>query len=112
MLSLRQWQKSLREKITTISKQLRIPVYTVPGGEKARQVVKKIKPMAIIGIACERDLLSGIQDVIHKIPVIGIPNVRPEGPCKNTTIDIREFQRAIQTFLGSDILLSHSENNP
>ena len=96
-------KKSLREKITSFSKQYHIPVYIVPGGEKARQVIHKLKPKAIIGVACERDLLSGIQDVIHRIPVIGIPNVRPEGPCKNTTIDFLEFEKAIQTFLGYDI---------
>jgi len=96
-------KNSLRERITDFSRQLKVPVYTVAGGERARQVVYQINPMAIIGVACERDLLSGIQDVIKKIPVIGIPNVRPEGPCKNTIIDFSEFERAVQTFLGPDI---------
>lgn len=105
-------QKSLREKIIAFSQRWKIPVYTVPGGEKARQVIFEIRPMAIIGVACERDLLSGIQDVINKIPVIGIPNMRPEGPCKNTIIDIHEFERAVQTFLGSDVRLVSAENTP
>lgn len=98
-------QKSIREQITSFSRYMRIPVYTVPGGEKARELIHRIKPSAIIGVACERDLLSGIQDVIRYIPVIGIPNVRPEGPCKNTIIDLGEFEKAIQTFLGTDVHL-------
>lgn len=102
-------QKPLIQKITAFSKQLHIPVYTVGGGSKARQVVQKIKPRAIIGVACERDLLSGIRDIIGQIPVIGIPNVRPEGPCKNTSIDIQEFEKAIQTFLGPEIHLTLQE---
>jgi len=99
-------QKSLAKKIISFSKYWKIPVYTVPGGEKARQVVTKTNPSAIIGVACERDLLSGIQDIIDKIPVLGIPNRRPEGPCKNTVIDIVEFEAAVQTFLGADVRLA------
>jgi len=93
-------KKSLIQRITDFSNKWHIPVYTVPGGEKAREIVYKIRPMAIIGVACERDLLSGIKDVIHQIPVIGIPNIRPEGPCKNTVIDFADFEQAVQTFLG------------
>jgi hypothetical protein len=96
-------QKPLLTTITEFSNRWKIPVHTVSGGEKAREIVYKLKPKAIIGVACERDLLSGIQEILHKIPVIGIPNRRPEGPCKNTIIDIREFERAVQTFLGSDV---------
>ena len=103
-------QKSIIKKITQFSQYWNIPVYTVPGGEKARQLVYKLKPMAIIGVACERDLLNGMQEILNKIPVIGIPNLRPEGPCKNTTIDLKEFERAVQTFLGVDVHLAFTES--
>lgn len=98
-------QRSLIQRITDFSKRLKIPVYTVPGGEKAREIVYKLRPKAIIGVACERDLLNGIQEIMTKIPVIGVPNRRPEGPCKNTTVDLEEFEKAVQTFLGSEICL-------
>ncbi len=104
-------KKSIIDKITTFSRELHIPVYVVPGGEKARKAVSEVKPMAIIGVACERDLLSGIQDVITKIPVIGIPNMRPEDPCKNTIIDIDEFERAVQTFLGPGYQLALADHS-
>ena len=45
----------------------------------ARQMVKEIRPKAIIAVACERDLTSGIQDVFP-LPVIGVLNERPFGP--------------------------------
>lgn len=99
-------QKSLIEKITKFSKELNIAIYIVSGGEKAREVIDQTMPKAIIGVACERDLLSGIQEVLSKIPVIGIPNIRPEGPCKNTVIDMNEFEKAVQTFLGPDITIA------
>jgi len=77
-----------------------ITVHTVSGGELARKKVKETKPTAIIGVACERDLVSGIRDVGTKFSVIGIPNYRPNGPCKDTTIDMKELIGAIEFFVG------------
>jgi hypothetical protein len=75
-------------------------VHTVSGGELARKKVKELKPTAVVGIACERDLVSGIRDVGVKLSVIGIPNERPEGPCKNTYIDLAKVREAIEFYLG------------
>jgi hypothetical protein len=58
-----------------------------------------MRPQAIIAVACERDLVSGLQDVAPKIPVFAIPNKRPEGPCKNTFINIEELEASIKDFL-------------
>lgn len=77
-----------------------ISIYTVSGGELARKKVKEIEPTAVIGVACERDLVSGIRDVGTKFSVIGIPNRRPEGPCKNTHIDMAELIDTIEFFVG------------
>jgi hypothetical protein len=52
-------------------------------------------------VACERDLVSGIHDVAPRIPIIGIPNTRPLGPCKDTMIDVEKFRSAIRFFTGS-----------
>jgi len=93
-------QVPLQKQIREYADKKGIHIATVPGGEKARQLVMELKPLAVIGVACERDLLSGIQDVSEKIQVIGIPNIRPEGPCKNTLIDLNEFENAVHTFLG------------
>lgn len=59
----------------------------VTGGTLARNVLKSIRPQAVLAIACERDLTSGIQDVFP-LPVIGVLNQRPFGPCCNTRVDI------------------------
>lgn len=65
------------------------------GGTLARQMVAKARPKAIIAVACERDLTSGIQDVFP-IPVIAIFNERPFGPCFNTQVDIGQVEEAIK----------------
>jgi hypothetical protein len=69
---------------------------TVGGGTEARLKIREIRPKVIIAIACERDLLSGFKDVNTHIPVIGFPNRRPEGPCKNTCIDLELIEKAIK----------------
>lgn len=78
-----------------------VVLHTVPGGTEARRIISDISPGAIVAVACERDLLTGIQDVAPRIPVIGIPNSRPQGPCADTVIDTDELRRALAFFHGS-----------
>ena len=65
----------------------------------ARKIVVEKKPKVIIGVACERDLTSGIQDS-YPIPVFGIFNRRPFGPCFDTDVDLEMVEKGIVTFLG------------
>jgi len=62
-------------------------LFVATGGTVARNIVKKTKPGIIISVACERDLMSGISD-IKGIPVIGIINKQPNGPCINTDVEV------------------------
>jgi uncharacterized protein len=73
-------------------------LHTTPGGTEARRVIREHSPKAIVAVACERDLVTGIHDVAPRIPVIGIPNTRPLGPCKDTAIDLDKFRRALSYF--------------
>jgi len=75
---------------------------TAGGGQQARQQIKTSMPKAIIAVACERDLLSGFLEVNPHIPVIGLPIMRPEGPCKNTEIDKDELESLIKKFLSAN----------
>jgi uncharacterized protein len=86
-------------KISEITKKYEINYYIVHGGEAAREIVQSKRPKAIVAVACERDLVAGIKDV-SKVFVLGLPNSRPEGPCKNTIINLDEFERQIRLFLG------------
>ncbi len=88
------------KKIMEFKKIYPVEVFTVSGGELARKKVKEIKPTAVIGVACERDLVAGIRDVGSKFSVIGIPNIRPHGPCKDTNVDMQELEKAIQFYVG------------
>lgn len=99
-------EKSILKRIRTFTDHFNLMTYIVPGGEMARKLILEKKPKAVIGIACERDLVCGIRDLDKKIKVIGIPNKRPDGPCKNTIIYLYDFEKAIQTFLGPEYCLS------
>jgi len=74
----------------------------VTGGTLARKFVSQLKPKALVAIACERDLTSGIQDT-SPIPVLGVLNNRPEGPCFNTVVNLDKVEDALCLFLQSDI---------
>ena len=73
-------------------------VHTAPGGSIARKIVKETRPRAIVAVACERDLISGLQDIAPVIPVIGLPNTRPAGPCRDTELDLDELRAALEFF--------------
>jgi hypothetical protein len=72
------------------------------GGTLARKVLVDKRPSVIVAVACERDLCSGIQDA-YPIPVYGILNQRPYGPCMNTRVDLEELERAVHYILNGDL---------
>ena len=86
------------EQIRALAAEYGCDFYMAPGGALARQKIVQLKPAAIIGIACERDLVTGIRDIGYRIPVIGIANKRPLGPCKGAFIDLNELREAIEAF--------------
>lgn len=88
--------------IVTLSEKYHVPVSVATGGTLARKIVVEKKSEIIIGVACERDLTSGIQDS-YPIPVLGILNRRPFGPCFNTDVDLGLVEKGILTFLGSGV---------
>ncbi len=71
------------------------------GGTLARKVVKEKKPSVIVAVACERDMVSGIQET-YPIPVFGILNERPNGPCFNTSVDLKKVEGALRLLRRND----------
>jgi hypothetical protein len=72
------------------------------GGTLARKVIVDQKPTVIVAVACERDLSSGIQDA-YPIPVYGILNQRPCGPCVNTQVDFEELKEVAGFILNGSL---------
>jgi len=89
-------------KLRELKERYQFQMFTVGGGQAARQKIRMLMPRAIIAVACERDLLSGFVEINPKIPVIGLPNRRPQGPCKNTEVDIGLLESAVRHLLQYD----------
>lgn len=83
--------------IRKLSGRYGVRVELATGGTSARKIIMDQKPEFVIAVACERDLSSGIMDV-KGLPVYGILNQRPNGPCKDTFVDLDELEKVIQTF--------------
>lgn len=75
-----------------------IDISVATGGTLARKVIVEKRPKLVIAVACERDLTSGIKDC-YPLPVIGILNDRPNGPCFNTSVDVAKIERALISVL-------------
>ncbi|MFH1489572.1 MAG: DUF116 domain-containing protein [Pseudomonadota bacterium] len=86
-------------KLVALSRKYHVSIAAATGGTLARRIVKEKRPSMIIAVACERDLSSGIQDA-HPIPVFGILNERPNGPCCDTSVDVNRVEAGISFFLG------------
>ena len=69
------------------------------GGTIARRIVVQTRPRCIVAVACERDLTPGIQDS-YPLPVFGVLNQRPCGPCLDTLVPLGALEEAIRLFLG------------
>ena len=80
--------------LVTMAEEIGFHFFVVTGGTLARQTVKKLRPKAVLAIACERDLTSGIQDV-YPLPAVGVMNIRPNGPCFNTHVDLEHFRNEL-----------------
>lgn len=80
-----------------ISEENNLKLSVATGGNLARKIVMDLRPEAIIAVACERDLSSGVADSFP-MPIIGIINERPFGPCVNTKVSMEKVKEAVEFF--------------
>ncbi len=80
------------------------------GGTIARRIVVQKRPQLIIAIACERDLASGIQDT-YPLPVFGVLNERPNGPCLDTQVSVSAVEDALRHFIKPEKLPVDANKN-
>lgn len=84
--------------LVEIGRKYGIDISVATGGTLARKVIVEKRPKLVLAVACERDLTSGIKDC-YPLPVIGILNLRPHGPCYNTIVDTAAIDAALQQVL-------------
>ncbi|OQX71970.1 MAG: hypothetical protein B6D62_00750 [Candidatus Cloacimonas sp. 4484_275] len=84
--------------LTKLAVEHGIPIAIATGGTLARRIIVEHRPKFIIAVACERDLVDGLHDVFP-IPVYGVLNERPEGPCINTRVMVEKIRLALKIIL-------------
>ncbi|MDR2503342.1 MAG: DUF116 domain-containing protein [Deltaproteobacteria bacterium] len=80
-----------------------VQIAIATGGTIARRIVVDKRPHMILAVACERDLSSGIQDT-YPLPVYGVLNERPHGPCRDTRVSIQRVELALRQFIRMESL--------
>ncbi len=86
-------------ELIDISERYGVNLFVSTGGTIARKKVHEYKPDAVIAVACERDLTSGVQDA-YPLPVLAIVNRRPRGYCEQTGVAVEEIKQALHDLLG------------
>ncbi|OPX29985.1 MAG: hypothetical protein B1H06_00600 [Candidatus Cloacimonas sp. 4484_143] len=81
-------------KLCEISENYKIKMAIATGGTLARKIIIENRPKFIIAVACDRDLVDGLREVFP-IPVYGVLNLRPEGPCVNTRVITENIETAL-----------------
>jgi hypothetical protein len=76
-----------------------VPVFVATRGQLARRVIRERRPRAVVAVACERDMVSGLHDVAGKIPVLGLTMTLPAGPCKDASLDLSQLERWVQSYV-------------
>lgn len=76
-----------------------VPVFVATRGQLARRVIRERRPRAVVAVACERDMVSGLHDVAGKIPVLGLTMTLPAGPCKDALLDLDQLERWVQAYV-------------
>jgi hypothetical protein len=76
-----------------------VPVFVATRGQLARRVIRERRPRAVVAVACERDMVSGLHDVAGKIPVLGLTMTLPSGPCKDAALDLVQLEQWVRSYV-------------
>ena len=76
-----------------------VPVFVATRGQLARRVIRERRPRAVVAVACERDMVSGLHDVAGKIPVLGLTMTLPSGPCKDALLNLGQLEDWVRAYV-------------
>ena len=91
--------KATLDGVLGIAGQYGVPVFVATRGQLARRVIRERRPRAVVAVACERDMVSGLHDVAGKIPVLGLTMTLPSGPCKDAAINLGQLEEWVRAYV-------------
>jgi hypothetical protein len=91
--------KASLDGVLAIAGKYDVPVFVATRGQLARRVIRERRPKAVVAVACERDMVSGLHDVAGKIPVLGLTMTLPSGPCKDAGLDLDKLETWVKAYV-------------
>ena len=87
------------EGVMEIAKRYDVATFVATRGAYARQAIRERRPKAVVAVACERDMVSGLHDVAGRLPVLGLTMQLPNGPCKDASLDLVQMEAFVRKYL-------------
>ena len=88
--------------VLEIAGRYEVPVFVATRGQLARRAIRERRPRAVVAVACERDMVTGLHDVAGKLPVLGLTMSLPAGPCKDAVIEMDRFESFVKQFVKNE----------
>lgn len=92
--------KQALDGVLEVAGRYEVPVFVATRGQLARRVIRERRPRAVVAVACERDMMTGLRDVAGKLPVLGLTMQLPNGPCRDAVIDLTQMEKWVQGLVG------------
>jgi len=92
--------KQALDGVLEIAGRYEVPVFVATRGQLARRVIRERRPRAVVAVACERDMMTGLRDVAGKLPVLGLTMQLPNGPCRDAAIDLEQMETWVKEWIG------------
>jgi hypothetical protein len=93
--------KEALDGVLAIAGRYDVPVFVATRGQLARRVIRERRPRAVVAVACERDMMTGLRDVAGRLPVLGLTMRLPNGPCRDAMLDLDVMERWVKGWVGA-----------
>jgi hypothetical protein len=93
--------KEALDGVLAIAGRYEVPVFVATRGQLARRVIRERRPRAVVAVACERDMMTGLRDVAGKLPVLGLTMRLPNGPCRDAMLDLDMMEQWVKGWVGA-----------
>src|SRR5881394_2416129 len=93
--------KQALDGVLEIAGRYEVPVFVATRGQLARRVIRERRPRAVVAVACERDMMTGLRDVAGKLPVLGLTMQLPNGPCRDAVLDLPQMEAWVRGWVTS-----------
>jgi len=93
--------KQALDGVLAIAGRYEVPVFVATRGQLARRVIRERRPRAVVAVACERDMMTGLRDVAGRLPVLGLTMRLPNGPCRDAMLDLDVMEAWVKGLVGA-----------